>query len=79
MAQILVRNLDESIVKRLKNRAKKGGRSLQSEVKSVLEQAAQEPKVDMNSARKILLEFRRKFKRRRFPDSVELVREDRQR
>lgn len=79
MAQILVRNLDEKTVRSLKNRAKKEGRSLQSKVKSILEQAAQEPTVDMEAARKILAEFRRKFKGRKFPDSVDLVREDRQR
>jgi len=41
MAQILVRGLDEKIVERLKKRAKRGGRSLQSEVKMILENATQ--------------------------------------
>lgn len=79
MAQILVRNLDEKIVERLKKRAKQGGRSLQSEVKFLLEQAAREPKVDMATARKISEKFRRKFKGRPFPETVELIREDRDR
>ena len=34
MAQILVRNLEEGVVKRLKARARKGGRSLQAEAKA---------------------------------------------
>lgn len=77
MAQILVRNLSKEIVERLKKRAMEDGRSLQSEVKLILEQAALEPRVDMETARKICEEFRRRFKGRRFPDTVELIHEDR--
>ena len=36
MAQILVRNLDPKVVKRLKKRAREGGRSLQAEAKMIL-------------------------------------------
>ena len=79
MAQILVRDLGEGVVKSLKRRAKQDGRSLQSEVKAILEQAAYEPKLDMEAARNICAEFRRRFKGRRFPDTVELIREDRER
>lgn len=77
MAQILVRDLDEDTVERLKKRARHDGRSLQSEVKFILEQAAHEPRVDMEAARRISEEFRRRFKGRRFPDTAELIREDR--
>lgn len=79
MAQILVRDLDDKVVERLKLRAKKDGRSLQSEVKSILEQAAYEPKIDMMTARSISNEFHRRFKGREFPDTLELIREDRER
>jgi len=79
MAQILVRDLDKDIVERLKKRAKEEGRSLQSEVKFILEQAAAEPKVDMKAALRIAEEFRRKFKGRKFPDTVDLIHEDRAR
>ena len=79
MAQILVRDLDKDVVERLKKRAKEEGRSLQSEVKLILEQAAAEPKLDMEAAFRISEEFRRKFKGRKFPDTVELIREDRTR
>jgi plasmid stability protein len=79
MAQILVRDLDKDVVERLKKRAKEDGRSLQSEVKLILEQAAAEPKVDMEKARDMLDEFRKRFKGRKFSDSVELIREDRNR
>lgn len=77
MAQVLVRDLDEEVVESLKRRAKQDGRSLQSEVKFILEQAAEEPRVDMKAARALVENIRKKFKGRRFPDSVELIREDR--
>lgn len=79
MAQILVRGLDEEVVERLKMRARKDGRSLQSEVKHILEQSALEAKVDAKTARKISEEFHRKFKGRKFPDTAGLIREDRER
>ncbi|MBI5903181.1 MAG: Arc family DNA-binding protein, partial [Deltaproteobacteria bacterium] len=75
----LVRDLDEETVERLKKRAREEGRSLQSEVKHILDQAAHEPTVDMEAARKICEDFRRRFKGRKFPDTVELIREDRNR
>ena len=40
MAQILVRDLDEALVARLKERAQQNHRSLQGEVKAILETAA---------------------------------------
>lgn len=79
MAQILVRNLDEDVVERLKRRARRDGRSLQSEVKFILEQAANEQKVDMETARKLCEQFSKRFKGRKFPDTVGLIREDRDR
>ena len=79
MAQILVRNLDQRVVKRLKDRAKRGGRSLQSEVKSIIEQAAMSPTLDMDAAGKLCRKLRRKFKGRKFPGSVKLIREARDR
>ena len=78
MAQILVRNLDETVVARLKERANLNGRSLQAEVKMILEQAAADGgKVDMVTARRMFEELQRRFAGRKFPDTVELIREDR--
>jgi plasmid stability protein len=56
MAQIVVRNLDNVVVARLKARAKAKGRSLEAEVRRILKQSvevAQEKssKVDMATAR----------------------------
>jgi len=41
MSDVLVRNLDEAVVEQLKDRARSNGRSLQAELKLILEQAAQ--------------------------------------
>ena len=77
MAQILVRNLDEGVVKKMKERAKKNGRSLQAEAKMILEREADRPKLSMEEARKAADAFRARFKGRKFTDSVKLLREDR--
>jgi plasmid stability protein len=79
MAQILVRNLDDSVVEKLKERARKSGCSLQSEVKRILENEANAPQLDMKAARKLVNKVRRAFEGRDFPDSVTLIREDRDR
>lgn len=79
MAKILVRNLDDNVVDRLKKSAKQQGRSLQTEVKMILELAANAPQADIVNARKLIHKIRRRFKGRDFPDSVELIREDRDR
>ncbi len=79
MANILVRDLDERVVKSLKDRARRGGRSLQAEVSTILTQAAESPTVDAATAQKMLDRFRRRLKGRRFSDSTDLIREDRDR
>jgi len=76
MAQILVRNLDEKVVGRLKRQAKRNGRSLQSEVKMILEDAA---RTDASKAWRIADRIRAQFKGRKFPNSADLIREDRDR
>ena len=42
MAQIIVRNLDDAVVDRLKARARTNDRSLEAEVRLILEQSARE-------------------------------------
>ncbi|VVB64330.1 Uncharacterised protein [uncultured archaeon] len=73
MSQILVRNLDDAAVERLKSRARAHGRSLQAEAKEILEQSA---RIDVAEARKLVDCIRRSFEGRKFDDSTELVRED---
>jgi len=76
MSQILVRNIDPETVERLKTRAKRHGRSLQSEVKMLLEHAAG-PSGEEIAA--MFDRWKQRFEGRRFSDSAELIREDRDR
>ena len=76
MAQILVRDLEVQTVERLKSRARRGGRSLQTEVKAILEQAAV---LDAESARELARRLRRRHRGRRFDDAAELIRAERDR
>jgi plasmid stability protein len=76
MADILVRDVNAKILTRLKSRAKRNGRSLQSEAKSILESAAGFTAAEAMAAAK---RWRQGLGRRRFSDSAALVREDRRR
>ena len=76
MAQVLVRDLDPNTLERLKKRAKEHGRSLDGEVKAILESAAT---LTMEEARKAMEQLRRRFAGRMTSDSSDLVREDRDR
>lgn len=75
MPQILVRGLAKTTVQRLKERARLSRRSLQQEVKSILERAA--TTLTTEEARKLSAQWHRRFLGRRFSDSAELIREDR--
>lgn len=79
MAQILVRNLDQETVDKLKEQARLHGRSLQQEAKRLIEEAANEPRLNNETALKQIKEVRKLFKGKKFPDSVKLIREDRDR
>jgi antitoxin FitA len=77
MAQILVRSLDDALVTRLKERARENHRSLQGEVKAILEEAAaQATNAEVEA---ILDRWQRHWKERgkTFSESAELIREDR--
>jgi plasmid stability protein len=78
MAQVLVRNLNERVVARLKKRASDHGRSLQAEVKLILEEAAREEATDFWKAADRIRE-RLIRSGRTFSDSAALIREDRDR
>lgn len=74
MAQVLVRDLDDATVETLKRRARRKSRSLQAELKEILEDAASAEAFDTESE---LERIRSLFEGRSFNDSAELVREDR--
>ena len=75
MKQVLVRDLDPAVVERLKERARSNGRSLQKEVRAILEGAAET--YTMAEAREITGRWQERFAGQRFGDSAELIREDR--
>jgi antitoxin FitA len=77
MPEVLVRNLDPEVIERLKARASRSGRSLQAELKTILERSVQEPSMD--EFRKAALTIQKKLARRRQSDSAALIREDRER
>lgn len=74
MAQVLVRDLEPEVMERLKERAKRHGRSLEAELRCILREAGQTAAVTPDVARLQAL-----FEGRTFTDSAELVREDRER
>ena len=76
MAQVLVRDLSEAVVERLKKRARNHGRSLQAELRLIIEQAAL---TDMTEARRLSQRIRRKLAGREHTDSGVLVAHDRDR
>lgn len=73
MSDILIRGLDEKTLNRLKARAKRHGRSLQGEAKTVLENAAG---VSLAEALASARGWRKKLGRK-FADSSQVVRQDR--
>jgi plasmid stability protein len=76
MAQVLIRDLDQKLVSTLKRRARRHGRSLQGELKAIIETAAEQQDIDP------VVEVRRvraMFASRTFSDSSTLIREDRSR
>lgn len=77
MPNVLVRDVETSILDKLKIRAAGNGRSLQSEVQIILKDAAAkaEPLSELETARKIRESLRVKNQ----SDSGELLREDRAR
>jgi plasmid stability protein len=76
MAQLLVRDLQPETVERLKNRAQRNGRSLQGEIKIILESAA---KLSMAETRQVAAQLRQSLEGRIQGDSADLIREDRDR
>jgi len=76
MPNVLVRDVDEKVLEKLKNKAARNGRSLQREVQIILNEAINfEPLSDSEVAKKI----KDSLRGRSHSDSAELLREDRNR
>jgi plasmid stability protein len=76
MPDILIRGLGKQTIERLKARAKRHGRSLQSEAKRALENAGG---ISREELAEMMANWKRRFAGRKFGSSVTLLREDRQR
>ena len=77
MAQVLIRELDETVVDALKRRAANNHRSLQAELKAILEE--QVYLVDKAESRALAERIRQQIASRHQSDSGRLQAEDRQR
>lgn len=76
MAEILVRDLDPDVVSRLKALARQHGRSLQKEIKLILEESAP---VDIAQAVELANSWQKRLAGRSFTDSTQQIRRDRER
>jgi antitoxin FitA len=78
MADIAIHNLDADVISRLQEHATTHGRSLEAEVKFILTEAAHPPSTAAWAGVDAIWQ-QLASSDRRFGDSAELVREDRQR
>ena len=76
MAQVVVRDIAPDVYEKLKARAKQNSRSLEAELRILFQAAVEEPVTYQNDE---IIKVRALFAGRRFSDSVELLREDRDR
>jgi plasmid stability protein len=74
MAHVLVRNLDEDVLKQLKAAAKANGRSLQAEIHDVLRRASTRNLAD---TRRLSTQWLNRLRRTGQSDSATLIRKDR--
>lgn len=77
MPDVLVRNVEASVLQQLKRRAKRQSRSLQSELNIILSDAAKKP--EPLSELELVRKIRNSLSKVNKSDSVELIREDRNR
>ncbi len=76
MPDVLVRNVDQAVLDKLKDQAEKNGRSLQNELVQILSSViGRSRSSDTETAEKI----KRSLRGRKFSDSAQILREDRAR
>ena len=68
VGQVLIRQIPEETITRLKAKAARHGRSLEAELRAILEHSVAEPKEE-------LMRLREALGGKRLPDSSDLVRE----
>jgi plasmid stability protein len=83
MAQVLIEDLDPIILEKLENLAKQHGRSLQAEIRHILEMAAQSKatsskQVNMAKVKEAAFQMRLQLVGSIHTDSAELLRKERE-
>jgi len=76
VAQVVIRNIDEDAMRRLRSRAARKGVSLERELRTILTEAARADRTGFGAR---AAAFRRKLEGRRHSDSTRLIRKDRDR
>lgn len=76
MGQVLIRNIDDAAMARLRARARRKGVSLERELRAILVETA---RLDETGFRERAAAFRSKLAGRQHSDSTRLIREDRDR
>jgi len=79
MTQLLIRNLSDDAVRRLRERAKRHHRSLEAEVREILEDQAGRDEDAREAAFLFAADMRQRLQGRVSGDSADLIREDRDR
>ena len=77
MGQVLIRGLDDTVIERLRKQAESHHRSLEAELREILEHVSRQ--VDVATARNLADRIRGRLEGRLHSDSAELIREDRER
>ncbi len=77
MAQLLIRDMKPEIIKHLKRRAKQHHRSLQGELKYIVEAAVSTMTIE--EMKEVSQGWQKRLKSNSFTDSADLLREDRNR
>ncbi|MFB2893106.1 hypothetical protein ACE1CI_09355 [Aerosakkonemataceae cyanobacterium BLCC-F50] len=84
MTQIVLDNIHPDVLEKIRNLAQKHNRSLEDEIKTILAQAAEtdaveKREINISQAWSKIDEARQRYAGKIFSDSVELLREDRNR
>jgi len=78
MADVVLRDVDPEWLKRLEERAEANGRSVEEEVRAIVEKSVP-PTCGMETLRRLSRESHELFRGRTFSDSTDDIREDRER
>ena len=76
MAQLIIRNLDDETVERLKQSARNRQQSLEQRLRDILSEAAQSDRAQLVEQ---MRQCRLATKGKNLPDATDLIREDRER